>query len=253
MLRKVKETLEPPRFPVRAIELAPGYMFGNASGGGYGTSLWTSATGLIDLTYGTWASETSKQSSNFREFANFVRRIEQLVRDKKIKEGTELFLFTDNFVTEMVWHKGTAQSRLLHGLVQRLRKLEIEGRLFINLVWVAGTRMIEQGTDGLSTGNLSNGILAGGKFLDYVPLNKGAMELAPKLEGWLGTSFPRKGGWSVLDKEGWFEKGYTDGNHIWSPPPAIADAVLDNLCESVLTRPWNSHLFICPALMTAKW
>jgi hypothetical protein len=129
----------------------------------------------------------------------------------------------------------------------------MEGRLFITVIWVAGTRMIEQGTDGLSRGDLFNGILAGGRFLDYVPLNKGATELAPKLEGWLGTSFPRKGGWSVLDKEGWFEKGYTDGNHIWSPPPAIANAVLDNLCESVLTRPWNSHLFIYPALMTAKW
>jgi hypothetical protein len=38
----------------------------------------------------------------------------------------------------MVWHKGTAKSRLLHGLVQRLRKLEMDGELFIQVVWVAG-------------------------------------------------------------------------------------------------------------------
>jgi hypothetical protein len=57
----------------------------------------------------------------------------------------------------------------------------------------------------------------------------------------------------VLTKEGWFEEGFTDGNHIWAPPPVIADAVLDNMCESVLVRPWNSHIFVCPALMTSKW
>jgi hypothetical protein len=87
MLRKLTEDLEPPRVPVRSTEVAAGYMFGDASGSGYGTSLWSSATGLIDLTYGTWASETSKQSLNFREFANSVRHIEQLVRDKTLKEG----------------------------------------------------------------------------------------------------------------------------------------------------------------------
>jgi hypothetical protein len=39
----------------------------------------------------------------------------------------------------------------------------------------------------------------------------------------------------------------------WAPPPGVADAVLDNMCESVLIRPWNSHIFVCPALLTAKW
>jgi hypothetical protein len=63
---------------------------------------------MIDLTYGTWGSETSQQSSNFREFANFVRRVEQLVKRGTLKKGTDLFLFTDNFVTGMIWHKGTA-------------------------------------------------------------------------------------------------------------------------------------------------
>jgi hypothetical protein len=174
------------------------------------------------------------------------------VRDKTIRRGTELFLFPDNFFTEMVWHKGTTRSRLLHGLVQRLRKLEMDGDLFIQVVWVAGTRMMEQGTDGLSRGDLFNGILARKYFLEFVPLDKGALERSSGLADWLRETFPRKGGWNVLDKEGWFEKGYEDGNHIWAPPPAIANAVLEKMCESVLVRPWNSHLFVCPALLTAK-
>jgi hypothetical protein len=154
MLLALTETREPPRVPVRASQTAAGYMFGDASCGGFGTSLWSEETGMIDLTYGTWGSSTSKQSSNFREFTNFVRRVEQLVKGGKLKRGTKLFLFTDNFVTEMIWHKGTARSPLLHGLVQRLRKLEMDGSLFIVVVWVAETRMIAQGTDGLSRGGL---------------------------------------------------------------------------------------------------
>jgi hypothetical protein len=180
--------------------------------------------------------------------------VEQLVKGGKFKRGTELFLFTDNFVTEMIWHKGTACSPLLLGLVQRLRKLEIDGSLFIVVVWVAGTRMIAQGTDGLSRGGLFNGVLAGKGFLSFVPLDKGALEQSEGLLEWLMSTFHREKGWGVLDKAGWFDEGFKDRNHIWAPPPAIADAVLDNLCESVLIRPWwNAHIFICPALMTASW
>jgi hypothetical protein len=86
-----------------------------------------------------------------------------------------------------------------------------------------------------------------------VPLDKGALEQLEGLFGWLTSTFSREKGWNVLDKIGWFDEGFKDGNHIWAPPPAIADAVLDNLCESVLIRPWNAHIFFCSALMTAKW
>jgi hypothetical protein len=259
MLRALTKDKEAPKRQICAIEMAAAYMFGDASGGGYGTSLWLPDSEVpdltygMDLTYGTWRSDVSKQSSNFREFANFVRRVEQLVGDKTIRKGTELWLFTDNFVTENVWHKGSAKSRLLHGLVQRLRKLEMDGELFIQVVWIAGTRMIVQGTYGLSRGDLFNGILAGKNYLDYIPLDKGGLERSHDLEEWLRVPFPRKSGWNVLDQEGWFESGFEDGNHIWAPPPGVADAVLENLCESVLIRPWNSHIFVCPALLTAKW
>jgi hypothetical protein len=59
MLRALTEMREPPRVPVRATETAAGYMFGDASGGGFGTSLWSNETWMIDLTYGTSGSETS--------------------------------------------------------------------------------------------------------------------------------------------------------------------------------------------------
>jgi hypothetical protein len=253
MLLKLTEDEVTPRVTMRARETAVGYLFGDASGGGFGTSLWTKGSGMVDLTYGTRRSEMSKESSNFREFANFVRRVEQLMRDGKLKPGTELFMFTDNFVTECIWHKGIAKSRLLHGLVQRLRKLEMTGQLIIHMVWVASTRMIKQGTDGLSRGDLFTGVMSGREFLEFVPISKGVLEQSPELEEWIREHFPRKESWNILSKEGWFDKGFKDGNHIWAPPPVIADAVLDNLCESVLVRPWSPHILVCPALMASSW
>jgi hypothetical protein len=85
MLLKLTEDEEPPCVTVRSRETAVGYLFGNASGGDFETSLWTKGTGMVYLSYGTWRSKTSKESSNFREFANFVRRVEQLMRDGKLK------------------------------------------------------------------------------------------------------------------------------------------------------------------------
>jgi hypothetical protein len=139
-------------------------------------------------------------------------------------------MFTNNFVTECIWHKGTAKSRLLHGLVQRLRKMEMTGMIIIHMIWVAGTRMIKQGTDGLSRGDLFSGVLARRDFLDFTPINKGALEQSPGLEEWIRETFPRIKAWNILSKEGWYDEGFKDGNHIWAPAPVIADAVLDNLC-----------------------
>jgi hypothetical protein len=57
----------------------------------------------------------------------------------------------------------------------------MDGSLFIVVVWVAGTRMIAQGSDGLSRGDFFNGVLAGKDFLSFIPLDKGALELSEGL------------------------------------------------------------------------
>jgi hypothetical protein len=44
----------------------------------------------------------------------------------------------------------------------------MDGKLFIHLIWVAGTRMIAQGTDGTSQGDLSNRVMSGKAMLDFV-------------------------------------------------------------------------------------
>jgi hypothetical protein len=80
------------------------YGFGDASGEGYGKAMRNAeCQGKIDFDseYGFWCSEISEESSNFREFRNFLLWICRGVREGWLR-GAQLFLFTDNWVTESV-------------------------------------------------------------------------------------------------------------------------------------------------------
>jgi hypothetical protein len=133
-----------------------------------------------------------------------------------------------------------------------MARLEMQGYIFLHVIWVAGTRMQKQGTDGLSRADLTSGIMSGKSPLMYAPLNLTAFDRSPEMKAWFGSYF-RSPEWSYLLPEGWYHDGFQNGNFIWAPPPAVANVILELLCESRHIRPWNSHVFVCPALMTAKW
>jgi hypothetical protein len=44
-------------------------------------------------------------------------------------------------------------------MILELRKMEMEGQFIIHLIWIAGKRMIAQGSDGLSRGDFSSGVM----------------------------------------------------------------------------------------------
>lgn len=95
--------------------------------------------------------------------------------------------------------------------------------------------------------------LAGRDFLSLIPLDKTALELSPGLEDWVREVLPGRQRWEVLNPDGWYTRGHEEGHFIWSPAPAIADVALEQMCDAVLCRPWNAHVFICPAHMTYRW
>ena len=113
--------------------------------------------------------------------------------------------------------------------------LQLHGGLFIHLLWIAGTRMIEQGTDGLSRGDLNSGVMRGKDFLSLIPLDKGALDLSPDLALWMSETFLVRCHWEVLNPDDWFCKGHSDGHFIWAPPPAVADVALEQMCEAFLS------------------
>jgi hypothetical protein len=48
-----------------------------------------------------------------REMYNLVLKIEAMFRDGRLHEGIELFVFTDNVVTERAFYRGSSKSRRL--------------------------------------------------------------------------------------------------------------------------------------------
>ena len=114
--------------------------------------------------------------------------------------------------------------------------------------------MIEQGSDGLSRGDNSSGVMAGKNFLKYIPLNETAFErsnLAQRTitRQWLDNS------WKLANPVDWFNLVFLNpkGKWIWCPPPALAKVAVEQLCEVKLVFLKSQHVFVCPALMTGEW
>ena len=103
-------------------------------------------------------------------------------------------------------------------------------RTKLHFIHVAGTRMIAQGSDGLSRGNLSEGVMRGAVMDLFIPLNETAFERSATLKDWL--KFWVSGDLEFLEPKDWFVQGHdiVEGNlrPTWmaSGGPCIAEGLL---------------------------
>jgi len=113
--------------------------------------------------------------------------------------------------------------------------------------------MIEQGTDGLSRGDIVSGVMSGETFLSFTPISKTAFERSHKLRAWLQAALPK--GWTWLEAKDWYElKNFEPGGrYVWNPAPCAGEIATEKLCEISHMYSDTSHIFICPMLMTNKW
>ena len=243
------------------------YGFGDASGSGFGATV-TTVEGLR-IRFGVWGSDENQQSSNYRELRNLVEALEDLWEKGELV-GVEVFIFTDNSTAECAYFKGGSTDRLLHELVLRLKKLEMEAGAKIHLIHCAGTRQIAQGSDGLSRGDLTEGVMSGVSMLQFVPIHLGAFERAPDsllqwIRGWTGSP-----GLEPLTPNQWFTLGqniaggykgedglwfpeYKTDTRLWAPAPAAGRPVMEQLRTS-RHRHFNClHVLVCPRLMCHEW
>ena len=260
---------KPPLRLVRGLILAYVlYGFGDASGAGFGSS-WTGeeATGYR---YGVWGKDNIGKSSNYRELRNLVESLEELGKKKSLS-STEIFFFTDNSTAENAFFKGSSTSSLLHELVTRLRLLEMQEGCRVILCHVSGERMKWQGSDGLSRGNLLEGVMTGEDMLTYVPLHKNALSRSPTLLPWIKSwaqvsdeefislsptewytrGHDMEGGEMNID--GVWTPGYKSGCYLWSPPPAAAETACEEIRKARLKRTTSTHIFVCPRLLSPYW
>jgi hypothetical protein len=88
--------------------------------------------------------------------------------------------------------------------------------------------MISQGAYGLSRGDILTGVIGGTAMLTFIPLAINAVERQPELmewfDYWWGT-----GNTSWLTPDGWYAGLGRIGTYMWCPPPAAADAALEQL------------------------
>ena len=114
--------------------------------------------------------------------------------------------------------------------------------------------MIEEGGDGDSRRDLTQGVMPRRPILEYIPLHLSAFEREPGLKAWIRSWWDEEyGPLTILRPEGWFEKGQQDGNLMCAPPPAAADVVVEQLGEAHHKRPNCMHITVVPRLMTNRW
>jgi hypothetical protein len=150
------------------------------------------------------------------------------------------------------------------------------------MIHISGKRMIAQGTDGCSRGVLMEGVMAGHNMLKYIDLDKSAITRHAPLLDWL-RSWTMQSDLEPLTPEEWFVEGHgiigghraecglspidSDAQngvwipdhksagklHLWAPPPAVADAMLEELLKARHKRTDTYHVIVIPRLMAPKW
>ena len=116
-----------------------------------------------------------------------VTKIECLVREWKV-QGQEVFLSTDNSMFEFTYYRGYSMPWKLSAIILRLYQDIRDGDLILCVMHVAGTRMKVKawGVNGLSRGDLLEGMMAGQDLLSFIPLLEGVIEKSKgRVDRWI--------------------------------------------------------------------
>jgi hypothetical protein len=259
---------EPPLVSDRVSKLAlVVYAFTDASGLGFGDTFLFDDD--IEYTIGTWGVDEEVESSNYKELRNTVDAIERHGEQGKLSDSM-LFFCTDNSTVEnALFHGRSKESRKLHALVVRMKFLEAKFDFQLLVIHVAGERMQAQGTDGVSRGQLTEGVMNGHSMFAFLPMHETALERYPLLKVWIVDTIGHD--LTFLSPDGWFERGHDHigegkigwdghwrptlrtGKYVWTPAPAAALPALEELRKARIKRQHSSHIFVCPRVMTPEW
>jgi len=131
----------------------------------------------VDYESGAWNLEWREKSSNCQEAKNLTDRLERLLADGALRNH-EVFLITDNSAFEGAFYKGHSPSRELSDIVFWVHKAQQYGGFVLHVIHISGKWMKASGVDGLSRGDLTEGMMAGKDPLSFIPFNRGADDRA---------------------------------------------------------------------------
>jgi hypothetical protein len=107
-----------------------------------------------------------------------------------------------------------------------------------------GERMKAQGTNGVSQGQLKEGVLTGADMLSFIPFQQSSIQRSTAVESWIQSWLGEEA--VLLMPEGWFEHGhgllggkpeskgfwrhqFKNRKFIWDPPPGAASVATKEL------------------------
>jgi hypothetical protein len=122
-----------------------------------------------------WSEILCEEHSKYKELRNLVNALMRAGLEGRLT-GRDFFLYTDTQVAEGSYYRGTAASQSLFELVAELYFLQMKYDIILHVVWIAGTRMIQKGTDDLSRGGGAGLATQGMTMTGEVPLSSGALE-----------------------------------------------------------------------------
>ena len=108
-----------------------------------------------------------------REAKNLTDRLERLVAVGAL-QNHKVFLITDNLAFEGAFYKGHSPSRELSDVVFQVHKAQPDGGFVLHVIHISEKRMKASGADGLSCGELTEGMNSGKDPLLFIPFNQGA-------------------------------------------------------------------------------
>jgi hypothetical protein len=257
-LQELTSTEEPPKQLYCAARQMAFFIIGDSSGKAKGSAVVEQYG--VDYESGAWNLEWRLKLSNCREAENLTDRLECLVGEGSL-QNHEVFLITDNSAFEGACYKGHSSSRELSDIVFRVHMAQRDGGFVLHVVHISGKRMKASGVDGLSRGDLTEGMMAGHDPLSFIPFNQGADERSGgKVSTWVRSwwksrkgidfcGFPLK----AITKDNMFELKDLEAARLWMLPPAAMEVVMGLLCKDRLAHPQWPHVFVVPHLMTHFW
>ena len=147
-------------------------------------------------------------------------------------------------MVENTFYKGSSSRESLFNLVRRFQKLELEGGIILHMVHVSGKRMIASEVVALSRGDITKGVIQGNNLLTYFPFYLSVDQRSGELVLWINSWWSSNQTLTHLSVDGSFDRMFDEGNYLWTPPPAVTQIAVEQLCRSYHLRKRVFILFV---------
>jgi hypothetical protein len=105
-----------------------------------------------------------------------VDAIQQHAEEGTLSELMLFFCMDNSTVESALYHERSKMSRMLHELVVRMKLMVAKHNFQFLVIHVSGERMKAQSMDGVSRGQLTEGVMNGESMFSFLPMHETVLE-----------------------------------------------------------------------------